>query len=167
MTTVSGQIPKLYLQGVTTLNDGTNTWYDNPIPNDDLYKRISNGKNGTYHICLQKKITLAAGVTNVISYSFGVRFDYIKSGTIAISNLHAYYDDLDTSKLTIADKSVIGSHSLYLNGKNYINCGVVTPSMMDELTASIWLYRDDWTTKPMLPLYSSYKSLPRYILSTF
>lgn len=156
MTTVSGQTPKLYLQGTTNLNDGTNTWYDNPIPNDDLYKRINNGKNGTYHICLQKKITLAAGVTNVISYGFGVRFDYIKSGTITISNLHAYYDDLDTSKLTIADKSAIGSHSLYLNGKNYINCGTVTPSMMDEFTASIWLYRDDWTIKPMLPLYSSF-----------
>lgn len=156
MTTVSGQTPKLYLQGPTALNDGTGTWYDNPIPNDDLYKRINNGKNGTYHICLQKKITLAAGVTDVASYGFGVRFDYIKSGTITISNLHAYYDDLDTSKLTIADKSVIGSHSLYLNGKNYINCGVVTPSMMDEFTASIWLYRDDWTIKPMLPLYSSF-----------
>lgn len=156
MTTVSGQTPKIYLQGTTNLNDGTSTWYENPICNDDLYKRINNGKNGTYHICLQKKITVAAGVTNVISYGFGVRFDYIKSGTITISNLHAYYGSLDTSTLSITDNSAIGSHSLYLNGKNYINCGVVTPSMMDEFTASIWLYRDDWTIKPMLPLYSSF-----------
>lgn len=146
MTTVSGQTPKLYLQGPTTLNDDTNAWYDNPICNDDLYKRINSGKNGTYHICLQKKITVAAGVTNVISYGFGVRFDYVKSGTITISNLHAYYQNLDTSTLSITDNSALGTHSAYFNGKNRINCGVVVPEEIDELTVSCWVYKEDWST---------------------
>lgn len=155
MTTVSGQTPRLYLQGTTNLNDGTSTWYENPIPNDNLYKRINNGKNGTYHICLQKKITVAAEVTNVKSYGFGVRFDYIKSGTVTISNLHAYYDDLDTSTLSITDNSAIGTHSAYFNGKNYINCGLVTPLEIDELTLSCWAYRDDWSTLPTGGVYGS------------
>lgn len=155
MTTVSGQTPKLYLQGTTNLNDGTSTWYENPIPNDNLYKRINNGKNGTYHICLQKKITVAAGVTNVTSYGFGVRFDYIKSGTVIISNVHAYYGSLDTSTLSIADNSAIGTHSAYFNGKNYINCGLVTPLEIDELTLSCWAYRDDWSTLPTGGAYGS------------
>lgn len=155
MTTVSGQTPKLYLQGPTTLNDDTNAWYDNPICNDDLYKRINSGKNGTYHICLQKKITVAAGVTNVISYGFGVRFDYVKSGTITISNLHAYYRNLDTSTLSLSDNSAIGTHSAYFNGKNYIDCGLVTPLEIDELTLSCWAYRDDWSTLSLGGLYDS------------
>lgn len=146
------------IQGTTHFKDGTSSWIDSPTSVMSLSKRLGDGKvsNATFHICTEKQVTVKEAVTNVDYYNFGLRLNFIKSGTITISNLHAYYDDLDTSKLTIADKSVIGSHSLYLNGKNYINCGVVTPSMIDELTASIWLYRDDWTTKPMLPLYSSF-----------
>lgn len=147
------------IQGLTHFKDGTSSWVTGgPISTINLSKRLHDGtfSNATYHIYAEKQTTSSKSITNVNYYDFGLRFNYIKSGTIIISNLHAYYDDLDTSKLTIADKSVIGSHSLYLNGKNYINCGVVTPSMMDELTASIWLYKDDWTTKPMLPSYSSF-----------
>lgn len=146
------------IQGLTHFKDGTSSWIGSPTSVMSLSKRLGNGKisNATFHICTEKQVTAKEAVTNVDYYDFGLRLNYIKSGTIIISNLHAYYDNLDTSKLTITDKSVIGSHSLYLNGKNYINCGVVTPSLMDELTASIWLYRDDWTTKPMLPLYSSF-----------
>lgn len=146
------------IQGLTHFKDGTSSWIGSPTSVMSLSKRLGNGKisNATFHICTEKQVTAKEAVTNVDYYDFGLRLNYIKSGTIIISNLHAYYDNLDTSKLTITDKSVIGSHSLYLNGKNYINCGVVTPSLMDELTASIWLYRDDWTTKPMLPSYSSF-----------
>lgn len=150
MTAASGQTPKLCLQGLTYLNNNTGAWYGNPICNDDLYKRINSGKNGTYHICLQKKITVAAGVTNVISYGFGVRFDYIKSGTITISNLHAYYGSLDTSTLSLSDNSAIGTHSAYFNGRNRINCGVATPDEMDELTLSCWIYQNDWTNTNFL-----------------
>lgn len=146
MTFVSGQTPKIYLQGATALKDGTGIWYDNPICNDDLYKLTKNATNGTYHIYLQKKITYSPGVTNVSHYTFGIRFDYIKSGTFTISNIHSYYKDLDTSKLTIANKSAVGSHSAYFNGKNYIDCGLVTPQDIDSLTLSCWAYRDDWST---------------------
>lgn len=156
-TIVNDKSFDIWLQGITTLNNGTQAWYmGSPVHAIKFPSRLKNGTNGTYHITLEQQITNSTSITNAKNHTIELRVDFINSGTVTVSNLHAYYDDLDTSKLTIADKSVIGSHSLYLNGKNYINCGVVTPSMMDELTASIWLYRDDWTIKPMLPLYSSF-----------
>lgn len=154
IVTVSGTTPHVRIQGPTIFKDDTFRWDSNPVSAIFFTPRLNNLKNGTYHVYIEKTIENVA--SNIDYYELGMRFDGIKSGTVTISNLHAYYGSLDTSKLTIADKSAVGSHSAYFNGKNYINCGVVTPSMMDELTASIWLYRDDWTIKPMLPLYSSF-----------
>lgn len=136
------------IQGLTHFKDGTSSWIGSPTSTMSLSKRLGDGKvsNATFHICTEKQVTVKEAVTNVDYYDFGLRLNFIKSGTITISNLHAYYQSLDTSKLTIADKSVIGSHSLYLNGKNYINCGLVVPEEMDELTLSCWVYKEDWST---------------------
>lgn len=145
VTLVSGQTPKIYMQGPTTYTDDTNSWIEGPLQAVDATSRTKNCTNGTYHICAERKVTNSQSVTNVSLYNLGFRFDYIQSGTITISNLHAYYRSLDTSTLSITDHSAIGIHSVYFNGKNYIDCGIVTPDYMDELTLSCWVYRDDWS----------------------
>lgn len=135
------------VQGQTYYTDGTHSWTTNAV-RCQIAKRLNDGKtsNGTFHICYEKKITVKEAVTNVDYYDFGLRFNYIKSGTITISNLHAYYQNLDTSTLSLSDNSAIGTHSAYFNGKNRINCGLVVPEEMDELTLSCWVYKEDWST---------------------
>lgn len=145
------------VQGQIYYTDGTHSWTKNEPVRCQIAKRLNDGKtsNGTFHICYENTITDSSIVTNINYYEFGIRFNYIKSGTITISNLHAYYRNLDTSKLTIADKSAVGTHSAYFNGKNYIDCGLVTPLEIDELTLSCWAYRDDWSTLSLGGLYDS------------
>lgn len=146
IVTVSGVTPEVRIQGPTILKDDTFKWDSNPVSAIFFTSRLNNLKNGTYHVYIEKTIENVA--SNIDYYELGIRFDGIKSGTFTVSNLHAYYQNLETSKLTIADKSVIGSHSAYFNGKNYIDCGLVTPLEIDEMTLSCWAYRDDWTTLP-------------------
>lgn len=136
------------VQGQTYYNDGTNAWTKNEPVRCQIAKRLNDGKtaNGTFHICYENTITDSSIVTNINYYEFGIRFNYVKSGTITISNLHAYYQNLDTSTLSITDNSAIGTHSAYFNGKNRINCGLVVPEEMDELTLSCWVYKEDWST---------------------
>lgn len=150
VTLVSGQTPKIIIQGVTYFNDGTSSWWEGPVQAINLSSRTNNCTNGTYHICAERKVIYSQSVTNVNYYRVGLRFDYIKSGTITISNLHAYYQSLDTSTLSLSDNSAIGTHSAYFNGKNRINCGVATPDEMDELTLSCWIYQNDWTNTNFL-----------------
>lgn len=144
IVTVSGVTPEVRIQGPTILKDDTFKWDSNPVSAIFFTPRLNNLKNGTYHVYIEKTIENVA--SNIDYYELGMRFDGIKSGTFTVSNLHAYYQNLETSKLTIADKSVIGSHSAYFNGKNYIDCGLVTPLEIDEMTLSCWAYRDDWST---------------------
>lgn len=145
------------MQGMVHFKDGTSSWTNNPVSDCSIAKRLNDGKtaNGTFHICHEKIITNQACLTNASYYDLGFRFNYIKSGTITISNLHAYYQNLDTSTLSLSDNSAIGTHSAYFNGKNRINCGVVTPDYMDELTVSCWIYREDWTKITKLSQYSA------------
>lgn len=140
------------IQGLTHFKDGTSSWIGSPTSVMSLSKRLGDGKvsNATFHIYAEKQVTNQACLTNASYYDLGFRFNYVKSGTITISNLHAYYGSLDTSKLTISDKSVIGTHSAYFNGKNRINCGVATPDEMNELTLNCWVYQDDWTNTNFL-----------------
>lgn len=144
IATVSGVTPEVRIQGPTILKDDTFKWDSNPVSAIFFTPRLNNLKNGTYHVYIEKTIENVA--SNIDYYELGMRFDGIKSGTFTVSNLHAYYQNLETSKLTIADKSAVGSYSAYFNGKNYIDCGLVTPLEIDELTLSCWAYRDDWTT---------------------
>ena len=144
IATVSGVTPEVRIQGPTILKDDTFKWDSNPVSAIFFTSRLNNLKNGTYHVYIEKTIENVA--SNIDYYELGMRFDGIKSGTFTVSNLHAYYQNLETSKLTIADKSAVGSYSAYFNGKNYIDCGLVTPLEIDELTLSCWAYRDDWTT---------------------
>lgn len=136
------------VQGQTYYTNGTHSWTKNEPVRCQIAKRLNDGKtaNGTFHICYENTITDSSIVTNINYYEFGIRFNYIKSGTITISNLHAYYQNLDTSTLSLSDNSAIGTHSAYFNGKNRINCGVVVPEEMDELTVSCWVYKEDWST---------------------
>lgn len=136
------------MQGMVHFTDGTSSWTNNPSSDCFITKRLNDGKtaNGTFHICHEKKITNQACLTNALYYDLGFRFNYIKSGTVIISNVHAYYQNLDTSTLSLSDDSAIGTHSAYFNGKNRINCGVVVPEEMDELTVSCWVYKEDWST---------------------
>ena len=144
ITTVSGITPQVRIQGPTIFKDDTFKWESSPVSSYFITPRLNNLKDGTYHIHIEKTIENISDNTDY--YELGMRFDGIKSGTFTVSNLHVYYDDLDTSKLTITDKSIIGSHSAYFNGKNYIDCGLVTPLEIDEMTLSCWVYRDDWST---------------------
>lgn len=144
------------VQGQIYYNDGTNAWTKNEPVRCQIAKRLNDGKtaNGTFHICYENTITDSSIVTNINYYEFGIRFNYIKSGTITISNLHAYYQNLDTSTLSLSDNSAIGTHSVYFNGKNFIDAGVATPDYMDELTLSCWVYKEDWTKPIVAPQYS-------------
>lgn len=153
IVTVSGTTPQVRIQGPTIFKDDTFRWDSNPVSAIFFTPRLNNLKNGTYHVYIEK--TIENVVSNIDYYELGMRFDGIKSGTFTVSNLHAYYQDLDTSKLTIADKSAVGTHSAYFNGKNYIDCGLVTPLEIDELTLSCWAYRDDWSTLPTGGAYGS------------
>lgn len=136
------------IQGLTHFKDGTSSWIGSPTSVMSLSKRLGNGKvsNATFHIYAERQVTNQACLTNVSYYDLGFRFNYVKSGTIIISNVHAYYQNLDTSTLSLSDNSAIGTHSAYFNGKNRINCGVVVPEEMDELTLSCWVYKEDWST---------------------
>ena len=136
------------MQGMVHFTDGTSSWTNNVVSDCFIAKRLNDGKiaNGTFHICHEKKITNQACLTNVSYYDLGFRFNYVKSGTITISNLHAYYQSLDTSTLSLSDNSAIGTHSAYFNGKNFIDCGLVVPEEMNEVTLSCWVYKEDWST---------------------
>ena len=151
------------MQGMVHFKDGTSSWTNNPSSDCFIAKRLNDGKtaNGTFHICHEKKITNQACLTNASYYDLGFRFNYVKSGTIIISNLHAYYQNLDTSTLSLSDNSAIGTHSAYFNGKNYIDCGVVVPEEMDELTLSCWVYKEDWST--LNPNWSTTGITPSFI----
>ena len=140
----------IYKKDGSLLLTNNNTWYTgNPINFTEILTRVKNGTNGTYHITIQKSFTneeTCKASNNIDYYCFGLRFDAITAGTVTISNLHAYYQNLDTSTLSITDNSAVGTHSAYFNGKNYIDCGLVTPQDIDALTLSCWAYKDDWTT---------------------
>ena len=141
---VSGATPEVRIQGPTIFKDDTFIWDSNPVNAIFFTSRLNNLKNGTYHVYIEKTIENIS--SNIDYYELGMRFDGIKSGTFTVSNLHVYYQNLDTSKLTIANKSAVGTYSAYFNGKNYIDCGLATPQDIDALTLSCWAYKDDWTT---------------------
>lgn len=143
---VTGKDFDIWLQGQTFLNDSTAPWIDgSPVHVVKFPSRLRNGTNGTYHITIEKEITNITSVTNAIKHNIELRIDFLNSGTVTISNFHAYYQNLDTSTLGITDRNnAIGTHSVYFNGKSRINCGIVTPDEMDELTLSCWIYQNDW-----------------------
>lgn len=117
-----------------------------PVHVVDITPRLRNGRNGTYHITIEKQIINTETVdSETTDYDIQLRFDYIQSGTITISNFHTYYQNLDTSTLGITDRdNAIGTHSAHFNGKNFIDCGIVTPKEMDSLTLSCWIYSDNY-----------------------
>ena len=142
--------------GYTEKKDGTIYWSggSGPVQKTDYTSRLNNFKDGTYHICIERTIQDQQSIDNAKLHRFDLVFGYI-TGTVTVSNLHAYYGSLDTSTLSLSDNSAIGTHSAYFNGKNRINCGVVTPDYMDELTVSCWIYREDWTKTTKLSQYSA------------
>lgn len=154
ITVTDGKTIRILQQGPTVFKDDTHRWLSSPVQGVDITSRLKNGTTGVYHVCIERIIDNADCVTNVDYYEFGLRFDYVKSGTVTVSNLHAYYQNLDTSTLSLSDNSAIGTHSAYFNGKNFIDAGVVTPDYMDELTLSCWVYKEDWTKPIVAPQYS-------------
>lgn len=161
ITVTDGKTIRILQQGPTIFKDDTYRWLSSPVQGVDITSRLKNGSTGVYHVCIERIIDNADCVTNVDYYEFGLRFDYVKSGTVTVSNLHAYYGSLDTSTLSLSDNSAIGTHSAYFNGKNRINCGVVVPEEMDELTLSCWVYKEDWST--LNPNWSTTEITPSII----
>lgn len=153
-----GSDPRLWVQGTTVFKDNTFIWQDSPVcainletnnasgGDFDLTTRVRNLTNGVYHITLQHKInpTAREGASsvgsNVSYYELGLRFDYVK-GTVIMKNLHAYYQDLDTSTLGITDRNnVIGTHSAHFNGKTRIETSVLKNREIEQITYSAWFY---------------------------
>lgn len=153
-----GSDSMLCVQGTTVFKDNTFIWQDSPVfainletnhPSGgdfDLTTRVRNLTNGVYHITLQHKInpTAREGASsvgsNVSYYELGLRFDYVK-GTVIMKNLHAYYQDLDTSTLGITDRNnVIGTHSAHFNGKTRIETSVLKNREIEQITYSAWFY---------------------------
>lgn len=153
-----GSDPRLWVQGTTVFKDNTFIWQDSPVcainletnnasgGDFDLTMRVRNLTNGAYHITLQHKInpTAREGASsvgsNVSYYELGLRFDYVK-GTVIMKNLHAYYQDLDTSTLGITDRNnVIGTHSAHFNGKTRIETSVLKNREIEQITYSAWFY---------------------------
>lgn len=146
-------IPYCDLGGATVRTDGTQYWSTSgsnagggPIQVTRITNRINNFTNGTYHVTIEKKITDPDSILNAKAYHFNFVPGYI-TGKVTISNLHFYYQNLDTSTLGITDRGcAIGTHSTHFNGKNWIDCGKVVPDELDSYTLSVWAYKSDWTT---------------------
>lgn len=146
-------IPYCDLGGATVRTDETQYWSTSgsnagggPIQVTRITNRINNFTNGTYHITIEKKITDPDSILNAKAYHFNFVPGYI-TGKVTISNLHFYYQNLDTSTLRITDRGcAIGTHSTHFNGKNWIDCGKVVPDELDSYTLSVWAYKSDWTT---------------------
>ena len=132
-------------QGITYKSDG-NQWIANgPVHAVTLTQRLRNGTNGTYHVTIEKQITNSESVgSTVTGYDIQLRFDYIQSGKIIVSNLYAYYRDLDTSTLGITDRNnVIGTHSIsFKNGKERLEIPPLY-NEINELSYSVWVYRHE------------------------
>lgn len=113
-----------------------------PVHEVDITNRLRKGTNGTYHVTIEKQIINTETVdSETTDYDIQLRFDYIQSGTITISNFHAYYQDLDTSTLGITDRNnVIGTHSAYFNGKTRIETSVLKNREIEQITYSAWFY---------------------------
>lgn len=130
-------------QGITYKSDGDQWIANGPVHVVTLTQRLRNGTNGTYHVTIEKQITNSAAVgSTVTGYDIQLRFDYIQSGKIIVSNLYAYYRDLDTSTLGITDRNnVIGTHSIsFKNGKERLEIPPLY-NEINELSYSVWVYR--------------------------
>lgn len=91
-----------------------------PVQYTDYTSRLNNLKNGTHHITIEKTITDIQSVNSAKLHRFDLVFGNI-TGTVTVSNLHAYHQNLDTSSLGITDRNnAIGTHSAHFNGKNLI-----------------------------------------------
>lgn len=133
-------------QGITYKSNGNKWLGGGPVHVVDITPRLRGGRNGTYHITIEKKIINAETIDSTTTdYDIQLRFDHVQSGKVVVSNFHAYYKNLDTSTLGITDRdNAIGTHSAHFNGKNFIDCGIVTPKEMDSLTLSCWIYSDNY-----------------------
>lgn len=143
----SGKTFGCNFQGPDIKTDGTLLWDSgSPIHTLGLTGRLKNGANGTYHITIEKEITSSDSIaTDISKYQIGIRTNYITSGTITVSNLHAYYRNLDTSTLGLSTNDHgIGVHSIkFKNGKERLEIPRFCPDEMEEFTYSVWLYRDE------------------------
>lgn len=142
----SGETFRCNFQGITLKSNGNKWLGGGPVHVVDITPRLRNGTNGTYHITIEKQITNTETIDSTTTdYDIELRFDHVQSGKVVVSNFHAYYKNLDTSILGITDRNnAIGTHSAHFNGKNFIDCGIVTPKEMDSLTLSCWIYSDNY-----------------------
>ena len=145
-----------FFSGMTYFNDGSYELCNSPVRTPtNITTRLKNATNGTYHICAENKVTDLKGVTNVDHYTLLLRFDYIQSGKITVSNLHCYYDDLDTSSLGIVKESAMGQYSAHFNGKNRIDFGNGFSTQLTEMTMNLWGYSEDWGNLKTTPIGTS------------
>lgn len=142
----SGETFRCNFQEITLKSNGNKWLGGGPVHVVDITPRLRNGTNGTYHITIEKQITNTETIDSTTTdYDIELRFDHVQSGKVVVSNFHAYYKNLDTSILGITDRNnAIGTHSAHFNGKNFIDCGIVTPKEMDSLTLSCWIYSDNY-----------------------
>lgn len=142
----SGETFRCNFQWITLKSNGNKWLGGGPVHVVDITPRLRNGTNGTYHITIEKQITNTETIDSTTTdYDIELRFDHVQSGKVVVSNFHAYYKNLDTSILGITDRNnAIGTHSAHFNGKNFIDCGIVTPKEMDSLTLSCWIYSDNY-----------------------
>lgn len=145
-----------FFSGMTYFNDGSYELCNSPVRTPtNITTRLKNATNGTYHICAENKVTDSKGVTNVDHYALLLRFDYIQSGKITVSNLHCYYDDLDTSSLGIVKESAMGQYSAHFNGKSRIDFGNGFSTQLTEMTMNLWGYSEDWGNLKTTPIGTS------------
>ena len=145
-----------FFSGMTYFNDGSYELCNSPVRTPtNITTRLKNATNGTYHICAENKVIDSEGVTNVDHYTLLLRFDYIQSGKITVSNLHCYYDDLDTSSLGIVKESAMGQYSAHFNGKNRIDFGNGFSTQLTEMTMNLWGYSEDWGNLKTTPIGTS------------
>ena len=145
-----------FFSGMTYFNDGSYELCNSPVRTPtNITTRLKNATNGTYHICAENKVTDSKGVTNVDHYTLLLRFDYIQSGKITVSNLHCYYDDLDTSSLGIVKESAMGQYSAHFNGKSRIDFGNGFSTQLTEMTMNLWGYSEDWGNLKTTPIGTS------------
>lgn len=145
-----------FFSGMTYFNDGSYELCNSPVRTPtNITTRLKNATNGTCHICAENKVIDSEGVTNVDHYTLLLRFDYIQSGKITVSNLHCYYDDLDTSSLGIVKESAMGQYSAHFNGKNRIDFGNGFSTQLTEMTMNLWGYSEDWGNLKTTPIGTS------------
>ncbi|WP_299997536.1 LamG-like jellyroll fold domain-containing protein [uncultured Clostridium sp.] len=138
----NGKTFRCFFQG-GVYKSGSIKWLSGgPVHVVDITNRLRKGTNGTYHVTIEKKIINTETVdSETTDYDIQLRFDYIQSGTITISNFHTYYQNLDTSILGITDRiSAIGTHSAHFNGKTRIETSVLKNREIEQITYSAWFY---------------------------